>query len=164
MPPLKIINVDSNTPEGIVHFKEWFTKTFPIGTILYLSFYRKENLTEDKILSDIEKRLSKIFNAKNYRKIHDIREDVFVSLFKLEVNIDTASLMIDFWRYFFAVSFFEPINALSFDEFEEYELSNPIFDNEYGNKWLWHKLAERVYIKNIGGQELLISSYAFITE
>ena len=164
MPPLKMVNVDSNTPEGIVHFKEWFTKTFPIGTILYLSFYRKENLTEDKILSDIEKRLSKIFNAKNNRKILDIREDVFVSLFKLEVEMNTANLILDFWRYFYAVSFFEPINDLSFDEFEEYELSHPIFDNEYGKKWLWHKLADRVYIKNLGGEELLISSYVFNIE
>jgi len=164
VPPLKIINVDSNTPEGIVHFKEWFTKTFPIGTILYFDFYRIENLTEDKILSDIEKTLSKIFYAKNYKKIHDIKEDVFVSLFKLEVEMNTANLILDFWRYFYAVSFFEPINDLSFDEFEEYELSHPIFDNEYGKKWLWHKLADRVYIKNLGGEELLISSYVFNIE
>ena len=161
MPPLKVINIDVNSSEGIILFKEWFTKTFPLGTLLHFNFYRIENLTEDKLLSDIEKRLSKIFTDENYRKIHDIRDDIFVSLFKLEVNINSANLIIDFWRYFYAVSFFEPINDLSFDEFEEYKLSHPIFDNEYGKKWLWHKLAERIYIKNVGGEELLIASYTF---
>jgi len=163
MPPLKIINVDSNTPDRIIHFKEWFYKTFQIGTILYFEFYRKENLTEEKILSEIENRLSKILNDEEFRIIHDIRDDVFVSLFKLKVDMYSPNLILDFWRYFYSLSFFEPINDLTFDEFEEYELSSPIFGNEYGIKWLWHKLTDKVYVKNLGGEELIISSYNFDT-
>src|SRR5690606_7165716 len=85
--------------------------------------------------------------------------DVFISKFKIEVTLHTANLIVDYWKYFFSIAFFEPINDLTFEEFVEYESLHSTFDNKYGKKWLWRKLADKVYIKSFDGDELLISSY-----
>lgn len=161
MPPIRTIQVNLNTSEGIIHFKEWFKNTFPLGTMLYFSLSRIEHFTDNQIILELEEKFKRVFNNSNYKTISEIRKDIFISKFKIEVTLHTANLIVDYWKYFFSIAFFEPINDLTFEEFVEYESLHSTFDNKYGKKWLWRKLADKVYIKSFDGDELLISSYTF---
>lgn len=109
MPPIRTIQVNLNTPEGITHFKEWFKNTFPLGTMLYFSLSRIEHFTDNQIILELEEKFKRVFNNSNYKTILEIRKDVFVSKFKIEVTLHTANLIVDFWKYFFSIAFFEPL-------------------------------------------------------
>lgn len=162
MPPTKVIHIDTNSADGIIQFKSWITKTFPVDSVLYFSLFRIESITDDSIRLEIAERLETIFTVQNYRVIYKHDEDICESIFILQMNINSSNIILDLWLNFYAVSFFEPQNNLTFEEFEEYQqINNGFNDNTLGQKWLWHQLADIVYIKNLGGEELIISSFKF---
>lgn len=77
--------------------------------MLYFSLSRIEHFTDNQIILELEEKFKRVFNNSNYKTILEIRKDVFVSKFKIEVTLHTANLIVDFWKYFFSIAFFEPL-------------------------------------------------------
>ena len=159
---LEILTIGSfdlyNSIDDRIYLKNLLNKLFQVDEQMFCYFRREENLTDDNELALLKKsifeRVSPPDQFKYIKKIDDRRFDAIA---EIKLKIDFGQLVIDMWKYFYSFSFFVPINDLTFDEYEDYLLSQG-FDDINGMKLVNNKLAKFICIKGLGADHLIITS------
>lgn len=141
-------------PDDIISFKNFWDIEFNYGQELFFFFHRLENLTEDKELVEIEKKLLEIFNEDNLYIIVYIDEVRFTYLFKYEFQFGGADLIFKFWKYYYSMSIIVPGVNVSFESVCNY-LDTHRDNDVYLRVFKAKGYAQRVYVKGLGGDHLI---------
>jgi len=145
-----------------IFLKEIISRLFSIGDEVYFFFRREESLTEVAQLAILKRRIFEYFSADGeFRYLRKLDDQRFDAIAKITYDFNTPNLILDFWQYFYACSFFRPINDLTFDEYEDYLIMNGVNDID-GLKQLENLLSDFKAIKGIGGDQLTISYRHFL--
>lgn len=145
--------------EDRIALKEIFNKLFDIGDEVFCYFRRKEDLTDDKELVQLKDSIFTRFNSfeNEFKYIFKIDERRFDAIGKLKLEYDFSNAIIEMWKCFYSLSFFIPINGLTFEEYEEYLEINGV-DDVYAKRHIYDKLASFVCTKGLGGDYFVITS------
>ena len=142
------------TIDGVINFKNFWTKEFQYGQELFFYFHRLEDLTDQKELDEIEKDLLQIFNEDNIFIIIYLDKKRFTYLFKYEYQFGSENLLLKFWRYFCGMDIIIPNKNVSFKEVCEYFYLHRDKDI-YLRSFKAKGYAKTVYIKGLGGDYLI---------
>lgn len=143
--------------EDRAYFKKLISKFFKLGEEVFFFFRREENLTDDSELKFLKKKvLNELKDVGEFRYLFVLDEQRFDAIGRIIINLNFPNLLIDMWKYFYSCDFFIPINDLSFEEYEDYLQFNGV-DDINGLGIIQNKLAEFIFIKGLGADNLIIS-------
>lgn len=157
---ISLFNVDDFNIENWYDaslLKNIFKCLFSNNDLIFLSFRREENLTDEKELDRLRIKVIETFKKEGeYVVLNKLDETRFDSVARINVNDHTFEFIFDVWKYFYSCTFFIPIDQFTFSEFIFSEKQNKFHD--IGNeKLLTKKFTNFTCIKDLGGNGLIIS-------
>lgn len=154
---LGIYDFDVNNWHNLSQLKNIYKSLFSLNEVIFFSFRREENLTDEKILKQLKVKILETFNSEGeYVILRQLDDARFDSVAKLIVKESTFDLLVDIWSYFYSCNFFIPKEEFTFSDFIQFQKLNSFQD--IGNEKLLNSLyADFSCIKDLGGDSLIIS-------
>eukprot|EP01132_Coremiostelium_polycephalum_P017328 gene17328-20761_t len=114
------LDIDSDSADEI-YLKEVVSKLFSIGDEVFFFFRNEEYFFDKNEFSDPKKRLFDRFNEeRKFVFLYKIDGERFAAIGTINYSLETGDFIVDLWKYFMACSFFKPINALTFEKYQDY--------------------------------------------
>lgn len=125
--------------------------------MVFFSFRRDEDLTDDEILTRIKPQIINTFNKLGaYEVIFELDEHRYDSVAWLRVKDFSFDLFLDLWNCFYSCRFFIPVTDFSFQNFISFQKKIKCLD-VYSKKLLGNNYSNFDCIKGLGGDYFLIS-------
>lgn len=158
---LSILNIGEfdiyHKSDDRAYLRSIINKLFSIGDEVFFFFRREEDLTEDSELRILREKIFKKFEDEGkFDYLFKIDQRRFDAIAVIQFDFSTPNFIIDLWKYFYACSFFKPINDLTFEEYKDYLDVNGV-DDINGLKKIWNQLSNFILIKGLGADHLILS-------
>ncbi len=125
--------------------------------MLYFSFRREENLTDENTLRLLKIKISETFNKDGaYVTLREMDETRFDSVGRISIKESTFDFLFDIWNYFYSCTFFVPKNGFAFSDYVDFQ-KRIKFQDKGGEKLLKAGHADFECIKGLGGDSLIVS-------
>lgn len=143
--------------EDRLFLKDIFKSLFKEGDYLFFSFRREEDLTDDKELSELRRKIPHDLKLQgDYIFLRKVDDERFDSAAYIKYTDHTPGFLIDIWKYFYAFTVFRPRERVTWNNYIHHLKTNGVDDID-GKELLTNGFTNFVLIKGLGGDYLNIT-------
>lgn len=137
-----------------------------IGEWVGFYFRREEDLTNEEDLAILKKSILDEFSSLGeFEYIQKLSESHFDSIGIMQNTVMLSNSVLQMWECFYSISIFQPTNILQWDEYKKFALRLACGEKDvFGYKHIEEGICDFILMKNTGGDELILSCKAELTE
>lgn len=139
-----------------------------IFTEEWVGFYfrREEDLTSDEDLVLLKNSILEEFSTLgDYEFIQQFSDKHFDSIGIMQNTVLLSKSVLNMWEYFYSISIFQPTTILLWEKYKKFALRLANGEKDvFGYKQIEEGFCDFIIMKNIGGQELILSCKTELTE
>lgn len=126
---------------------------------IFFYFKRTENLTDDVILESLKKDIDNDFKEYGeYQYLQKVDDNLFDSVGVLKKSIMFSNTVLKMWEYYYSVFIFQPVSIDMWESYKNFATEIAIKGSDlFGRKHIELGFCEFVVMKNLGGNELILS-------